>query len=67
VAAAIAQDLIGRPFVTPSTAAKLYSVSYPAANNAIARLVQAAVLREITGRRDSRVFVSSDVLGILNS
>lgn len=67
VAAAIVHDLIGRPFVTPSTAANLYSVSYPAANNAVARLVHAGVLKEITGRRYSRVFVSPDVLGILDS
>lgn len=65
VAAAIAQDLIGRPFVTPTAAARLYDVTYPAANNAIARLVEAQVLREVTGRRYGRVFVAPGVLAIL--
>lgn len=65
VAAVIAQDLIGRPFVTPSAAARLYGVTYPAANNAVARLVEAKVLREVTGRRYGRVFIAPEVLGIL--
>lgn len=65
VAAAIAQHLIGRPFVAPSAAARLYDVSYQAANNAVSRLVQANVLREVTGRRYDRVFVAPDVLDIL--
>jgi Fic family protein len=65
VAAVIAQDLIGRPFVTPSAAARLYGVTYPAANNAVARLVEAKVLREVTGRRYGRVFIASEVLAIL--
>jgi Fic family protein len=66
VAAAIAEDLIGRPVVTPTGASKLYGVSYPAANNAVARLVDAGVLREVTGKRYSRVFVAPEVLAILN-
>jgi hypothetical protein len=57
--------LIGRPFVTPSAAARLYGVTYPAANNAVARLVEAKVLREVTGRRYGRVFIASEVLAIL--
>lgn len=65
VAAVIAQDLIGRPFVTPSAAARLYGVTYPAANNAVARLVEAKVLREVTGRRYGRVFIAPEVLAIL--
>jgi Fic family protein len=66
VAAAIAQDLIGRPVVTPTGASKLYGVSYPAANNAIARLVDAGILTEATGGRYGRVFVAQEVLAILN-
>lgn len=65
VAAAIAQDLIGRPFVTPTTASRLYDVSYQAANNAVARLVAAGVLREATGKRYGRVFYAPKVLAIL--
>lgn len=64
VAARIAEDLIGRPAVTPKSAARTYEVSYQAANSAISRLVEAGVLREITGSRYDRVFVSDEVMAI---
>ena len=62
VAAQIAEDLVGRPMVTPTAAARLYEVSYQAANSAISRLLDARLLREVTGRRYGRVFVSDDVM-----
>ncbi|MGH2709787.1 MAG: Fic family protein [Actinomycetota bacterium] len=65
VAAQIAEDLIGRPVVTPTAAARIYDVSYQAANSAIARLLEAGLLDEVTGRRYGRVFVSGDVLNAI--
>ncbi|MGH9194887.1 MAG: Fic family protein [Acidimicrobiia bacterium] len=65
VAAAIAQDLIGRPIVTPSAASRLYGVSYQAANKAMSRLVEAGVLRELTGRTYGRIFAAEQVLAII--
>lgn len=62
VAAQIAEDLIGRPVVTPTAASRIYGVSYVAANNAISRLVEAGVLREATGRRYGRIFLADDVM-----
>jgi Fic family protein len=67
VAARIAEDLIGRPVVTPSAASRTYDVSYQAANSAISRLVGAGVLREVTGRTYGRIFVADDVLGIVGT
>lgn len=67
VAAQIAIDLIGRPLVTPTSASRTYGVSYQAANSAIARLVEAGVLQETTGRRYGRVFIADDVLKIVES
>jgi Fic family protein len=67
VAAQIAEDLIGRPLVTPTAAARIYDVTYPAANNAISRLVEAGLLREITGGRYGRIFVSAEVLAIIET
>jgi Fic family protein len=67
VAVEIADDLIGRPLVTPTSASERYKVSYQAANNGISRLVEAGVLREITGRRYGRIFVAEDVLNIIES
>jgi hypothetical protein len=42
-----------------------YGVSYPAANNAVARLEQLGLLRETTGGSYGRVFAADDVLRIL--
>jgi len=63
----IAEDLIGNPIVTPTFAARHYGKSYPAANSGIQRLVDAGLLREATGRRYDRVFVSDDILKIIES
>ena len=60
----LAEDLIANPVVTPTSVKDRYSVSYPAANNAVARLTEAGLLREITGRRYDRVFVAIDVIRI---
>jgi Fic family protein len=67
VATQIAHDLIGNPLVTVTSSARTYRVSYQAANNAVLRLVEAGVLREITGRRYGRLFVAQDVLKIVES
>jgi Fic family protein len=67
VASQIAQDAIGRPVITPTLAARIYGVSYQAANKAMGRLVEAGVLREITGRRYGRLFAADDVLHAIQS
>lgn len=67
VAATMALDLIGRPVLTPAAVSRIYGVSYPAANAAVLRLVEAGVLREVTGRRYGRVFVAPEVLRILRA
>ena len=65
VAVRIAEDLIGAPYVTPTTASTLYGVTWEAANNAIARLVELGVLQEVTGRSYGRVFASEHILSLL--
>jgi Fic family protein len=65
VALRIAQDLIGLPYVTPTSASQLYEVSWEAANNAIGRLVELGVLEEVTGRSYGRVFASERILALL--
>ena len=67
VAAKIVEDLIGYPMITPTSAAEMYGVSYPAANTAIRRLQQLGVLQERTGRRYGRVFAARDVLRIIGA
>jgi Fic family protein len=66
VALRIVEDLVGYPFVTPTRAAEKFGVSYEAANSAISRLVNAKILREATGRTYGRVFMSPEVLQIIN-
>lgn len=63
--ARLMEDLIGQPIVTPTWAQKRYGVSYPAANEAIAKLVRDGVLTEMTGRSYARLFGASRVLQIL--
>lgn len=66
VAQEIAEDLIGQPVTTPIYAARHYGVSYPAANQAVARLVELGILRELTGRNYDRVFGSTEVIQIMD-
>lgn len=66
VANTIAGELIGYPMLTPTVAAKLYGVSYPAANTAIQKLSGLGILHERTGRRYARVYEAREVLRIVN-
>jgi len=61
----IADDLIGYPMITASLAAKLYDVSYQAANSAIAKLVEREILRQRTEGRYHRIFQCDAVLTAL--
>lgn len=65
VATRIAEDLIGYPMITVTSAAKMYQVSYPAANTAIQRLERLGILHERTGRRYARLFAAQDILRII--
>ena len=61
----IANDLIERPVLNVSAAKDRYGVSFPTANNAVARLVELGLLSEITGRNQDRVFRADEVVRIL--
>lgn len=61
----IADDLIGYPMITASLAAKLYEVSYQAANSAISKLVERGILRQRTAGRYDRIFQCNEVLAAL--
>lgn len=67
IATTIVDELIGYPMLTPTTASRLYNVSYPAANTAIQRLSALGILHERTGRRYARVYEARDVLRIINN
>lgn len=65
VAVDIAGDLVERPVFNVATTATRYGVSFVAANNAVAKLVDVGLLVEITGRGHDRVFCCDRVLQIL--
>jgi Fic family protein len=67
VAIQLAGDLIGYPMITVGAAKDLYGVSYPAANNAVARLVELNILRQRTKGRYARIFSADSVLALLES
>ena len=53
------------PILRATDAKDRYAVSFPAANNAIAKLVELGLLSEITGRTQDRVFRADEVVRIL--
>lgn len=63
----LVDDLIGNPIITPKRAADLHGVTYPPANNAIARMVALGFLEEVTGRSYGRVFACREVMRIVEA
>ncbi|MGQ0631882.1 MAG: Fic family protein [Sporichthyaceae bacterium] len=61
----IAADLIGYPVITVTEAARLYGVTYPPANNAMRKLVELGILREVTGERYGRIYVCPRVMEVM--
>jgi len=62
----IAENLIGYPIIDVPTARNMVGTSFEAANTAVARLVAAGLLREITGKKTNRLFACDPVLRIIN-
>ncbi|MFC9665331.1 hypothetical protein ACFVJ5_34320 [Nocardia sp. NPDC127606] len=60
-AALLLPHLVGAPIVTAATAAALVERSFPAANTAIERLVDAGILRQLTVGRRNRAFEAPEV------
>ena len=67
VAVRIAEDLIGYPMLTATSASQRYHVSYPAANTAIRRLVELGMLEERTGKKYGRIFAARQVLRVIEA
>jgi hypothetical protein len=61
----IIEDLIGYSSITPSTTAKRHDVLYKTANDAIKRLEDHEILREITGVSYGRIYVCPRVTEII--
>ena len=65
VALAVTEKLIEFPSLTVKHVSATHSVSVQAANHAVARLTEAGILEEVTGRSYNRVFQAPAVLDIL--
>ncbi|HEY5197240.1 MAG TPA: Fic/DOC family N-terminal domain-containing protein [Solirubrobacteraceae bacterium] len=65
VRAQIMEGIVGQPIIAVPWAAQRHGVSYQAANEAIAKLVNAEILEEMTGRNYDRLFAARRVLRII--
>ena len=54
--------LVGAPVVTVNSAAALIGRTYPAANNAVAQLVEAGVLRQVNLGRRNRAYEAPEII-----
>lgn len=61
----IAEDLIGYPMLTVRNAADRYNVTYQAANQAVAKLVDLGILQQRSEGNYGRIFGCNDVLRIM--
>jgi Fic family protein len=64
--AKLATNLIGYPMMTVARVQRDLEVSYPTANKAVGKLVEAGYLRELTGRSYGRVFICDRVNDLLS-
>ncbi|MFC4858734.1 Fic family protein [Actinophytocola glycyrrhizae] len=62
----LATNLIGYPVMTVARVRRDLDVSYPTANKAISKLVEAGYLRELTGRNYGRVFICDRIYSLLS-
>ena len=62
----IVENLTGYPVIDVPTARRLTGKTFEAANQAVARLVEEGVLREITGKKMNRLFVCPGIMRIIN-
>lgn len=63
----VADILVGQPVITANEVARQLSVTFPAANDAIADLVELDILRPSTAQRRNRVFQAHQVLNALHT
>lgn len=58
--------LIERPVINTVFVSRRLNVTYSTAKNNIAKLVQAGILREITGAKRNKVYIAEKVLEVIN-
>ncbi len=59
-------ELFASPFITVPGAAAALDLTFPAAQNNVNKLVEAGILREMTGKTKNRVYVADEILKLLD-
>lgn len=62
----LAEVLIGFPVIDVPTVRALIGKSFQAANTTVGKFIEEGILQEITGRRQDRLFVASEVFRVIN-
>jgi Fic family protein len=62
----LVDEVLASPFITVNGAMQALQVSFPTAQNAIKRLVEAGILQEVTGHRRNRVYRAQEILALLD-
>jgi Fic family protein len=62
----LVDELLGSPFITVNGAAQTLGVTFPTAQNAVNRLIEAQILREVTGQKRNRVYLAEEILRLLD-
>ena len=60
------ERLFQRPFVTVPQVSRMLDVTYPPANDLVARFVSAGILQEVTGQERYRVFRFGDYINLFS-
>jgi hypothetical protein len=62
----LVDEVLASPYITVKGAEAALKVTFPTAQNAITRLVDAGILEEITGQRRNRVYRAGEILALLD-
>ncbi len=63
----IVDELFGSPFITVQRACQIAKVTRAAAQTTIEKLVDAGLLREITGKKRNRIYCADEIMSVLDS
>jgi Fic family protein len=62
----LVEELFASPYITMNRAAEVMEVSFKSAAETVKKLVEAGMLREITGQKRNRVFCADAILALLD-
>ncbi len=60
-------ELFASPYITVNRAKEVMGIAFKSANNIVERLVQAGILREITGQQRYRVYSADEIFHLLDA